>query len=194
MNLYPLAKALVSAVLYPFYRIKVIGKENFPKDGGVLLCANHIANIDPPVVGITSPRPVNFMAKEELFEMPVLKSLLPSLNAYPVKRGMSDRKAFRKTIEVLKSGNVVGMFPEGTRSKDGKLQEGLSGVGFFALKGNAVVMPCAIIGPYKPFTRLTVVYGKPMDLTTERAEKVSAEDVTKRIMKEIQVLLDAHKK
>lgn len=193
MNLYPAAKAIVGTLLFPFYRIKVIGKENFPKEGGVLLCANHIHAVDPPVVGITCPRPVLFMAKEELFSMPILKNLLPSLNAYPVKRGMSDRKAFRNTLEALKSGNVVGMFPEGTRSTTGELQEGLAGAGFFALKGDAVVMPCAIIGAYKPFRRLKVVYGKPIDLTIYREERASAEDVTAVIMEEIRKLIIGNK-
>ncbi len=193
MNLYPLAKTLVSAIFYPFYRIQVIGKENFPKEGGVLLCTNHIDNLDPPVVGITCPRTVNFMAKEELFEAPILKSLLPSLQAFPVKRGMSDRQAMRKALSVLKDGEVVGLFPEGTRSKNGELQKGLAGAGFFALRGNAVVMPCAIIGPYKPFKRLKVVYGKPIDMTPYRERKASAEEVTEVIMGEIKKLLDTNK-
>lgn len=193
MNLYPFAKTLVSAIFYPFYRIQVIGKENFPKEGGVLLCTNHIDNLDPPVVGITCPRPVNFMAKEELFNAPVLKNLLPSLNAFPVKRGMSDRQAMRKALSVLKEGKVVGLFPEGTRSKDGELQKGLAGAGFFALRGNAVVMPCAIIGPYKPFKRLKVVYGKPIEMASYRERKASAEEVTEVIMGEIKKLLDANK-
>lgn len=190
MNFYSVAKAVVSAVFYPFYRIKVIGKENFPKEGGVLLCANHIDNLDPPVVGITCPRPVRFMAKEELFQAPILKTLLPNLNAFPVKRGMSDRQALRKALANLKEGNVVGLFPEGTRSKDGQLQEGLAGAGFFALRGDAVVMPCAIIGPYKPLRPLKVVYGKPIDMTTYREEKANAEEVTAVIMAEIKKLLD----
>lgn len=193
MNLYPLAKTLVSAIFYPFYRIQVIGKENFPKEGGVLLCTNHIDNLDPPVVGITCPRTVNFMAKEELFEAPILKNLLPSLQAFPVKRGMSDRQAMRKALSVLKDGEVVGLFPEGTRSKDGELQKGLAGAGFFALRGNAVVMPCAIIGPYKPFKRLKVVYGKPIDMAPYRERKASAEEVTEVIMGEIKKLLDTNK-
>lgn len=190
MNFYSVAKAVVGAVFYPFYRIKVIGKENFPKEGGVLLCANHIDNLDPPVVGITCPRPVRFMAKEELFQAPILKTLLPNLNAFPVKRGMSDRQALRKALANLKEGNVVGLFPEGTRSKDGQLQEGLAGAGFFALRGDAVVMPCAIIGPYKPLRPLKVVYGKPIDMTTYREEKANAEEVTAVIMAEIKKLLD----
>lgn len=193
MNLYPLGKLLISTIFYPLYRIKVTGKENFPKEGGVLLCTNHIDNLDPPVVGITCPRTVHFMAKEELFQMPILKSLLPKVQAFPVKRGMSDRDAFRTTLKLLRGGKVVGMFPEGTRSKDGKLGKGLAGAGFFALKGDAVVMPCAIIGPYNKFKVLHVVYGQPIDMTIYRENKASAEEVTEVIMKEIQTLLEQHK-
>ncbi|AOV08080.1 lysophospholipid acyltransferase family protein [Sporosarcina ureilytica] len=193
MNLYPLGKALCSAIFYPFYRIKVIGKENFPKDGGVLLCTNHIDNLDPPVVGITCPRAVHFMAKEELFELPILKSVLPNVKAFPVKRGMSDRQAMRTALTLLKDGKVVGLFPEGTRSKDGQLQKGLAGAGFFALRGNAVVMPCAIIGPYKPLKQLKVVYGKPLDMAPYRERKASPEEVTAVIMAEIQKLIETNK-
>lgn len=188
MNLYPLGKALCTTLLKPLYRIKVIGLEHFPKDEGVLLCTNHIDNLDPPVVGLTSPRPVHFMAKEELFQKPILKTILPNVNAFPVKRGLSDRQAIRKALELLRSGQVVGMFPEGTRSKNGELGKGLTGAGFFALKGNALVMPCAIIGPYKPFKQLKVVYGKPIDMTPYRERKASAEEATEVIMAAIQEL------
>lgn len=194
MNLYPLGKALCSMLLYPLHRIKVIGKENFPKQGGVLLCTNHIDNLDPPVVGVTCPRPVHFMAKEELFKAPLLGFILPRVNAFPVKRGMSDRKAFRTALSILKEGNVVGLFPEGTRSPDGELQKGLAGAGFFALKGEAVVMPCAIIGPYKPFRRLKVVYGKPIDMTKYREERASTEEVTEVIMAEIGKLIETNRR
>ncbi|WOV85987.1 lysophospholipid acyltransferase family protein [Sporosarcina oncorhynchi] len=193
MNLYPLGKFLISTIFYPLYRIKVTGKENFPREGGVLLCTNHIDNLDPPVVGITCPRTVHFMAKEELFNMPILKSVLPQVQAFPVKRGMSDRDAFRTTLKLLRGGKVVGMFPEGTRSKDGQLGKGLAGAGFFALKGDAAVIPCAIVGPYKKFKRLHVIYGQPIDMTSYRENRASAEEVTEVIMKEIQSLLNQHK-
>lgn len=194
MNLYPLGKFLISTVCYPLYRIKVIGKENFPKEGGVLLCTNHIDNLDPPVVGITCPRTVHFMAKEELFDKPVLKTLLPQVQAYPVKRGMSDREAFRKTIKLLRDNKVVGLFPEGTRSKTGEIGKGLAGAGFFALKGgDAKVVPCAIIGPYKAFSQLKVVYGEAMDMTPYRERKASAEEVTDAIMAEIAKLIEQYK-
>ncbi|TAA72534.1 lysophospholipid acyltransferase family protein [Planococcus salinarum] len=194
MNLYTFGKALVKTALTPLYRFEVLGTEKFPKEGGILLCSNHIHALDPPVVGMTSPRTVHFMAKEELFKLPVLGRLLPQVNAFPVKRGMSDREALRSALRILKNGDVVGLFPEGTRSTDGVLKKGLSGAGFFALRGNADVMPCAIIGPYKPFRKVKVIYGDPVLMEPYRERKASAEEVTAVIMASIQQLLDENTK
>lgn len=190
MNLYAVGKGLVKTVLSPLYRFEVIGAENFPKEGGILLCSNHIHALDPPVVGMTAPRTVHFMAKEELFKAPILGPLLPKVNAFPVKRGMSDREALRTALKILKSGEVVGLFPEGTRSTDGVLKKGLSGAGFFALRGNADVMPCAIIGPYKAFRKVRVVYGEPIRMEPFRERKASVDEVTEAIMASIQKILD----
>lgn len=192
MKFYYFAKGVVKSILGPLYRIEVQGTEHFPKDGGVLLCSNHINNLDPPVVGISCPRPVAFMAKEELFRAPLLKHILPHVHAFPVKRGMSDREALRTGMKILKENNVLGLFPEGTRSKTGKLGKGLAGAGFFALRTDADVIPCAIIGSYKPFRKLKVVFGPPVDLEALKAEKANAEAVTAVIMAEIQKLLDEH--
>ncbi|TWT01072.1 1-acyl-sn-glycerol-3-phosphate acyltransferase [Planomicrobium sp. CPCC 101079] len=193
MNLYTFGKALVKAALTPLYRFEVIGLEKFPKEGGVLLCSNHIHALDPPVVGMTAPRTVHFMAKEELFKNPVLGPILPRVNAFPVKRGMSDREALRSALKILKSGEVMGLFPEGTRSTDGVLKKGLSGAGFFALRGDADVVPCAIIGPYKTFRKVKVVYGDPIDMAPFRERKASADEVTEAIMERIQTILDEYK-
>ncbi len=190
MNLYAVGKGLVKTVLSPLYRFEVIGAENFPKEGGILLCSNHIHALDPPVVGMTAPRTVHFMAKEELFKAPILGPILPKVNAFPVKRGMSDREALRTALKILKSGEVVGLFPEGTRSTDGVLKKGLSGAGFFALRGNADVMPCAIIGPYKAFRKVRVVYGEPIRMEPFRERKASVDEVTEAIMGSIQKILD----
>ena len=189
MTFYGFARGVVKTVLTPLYRVKVYGRENFPETGGVLLCSNHISELDPPVVGISAPRPVHFIAKEELFNVPVLKMILPRVNAIPIKRGMSDRNALRKGLGVLKEGNVLGLFPEGTRSKTGELGEGLAGAGFFALRTDAQVVPCAVIGKYKPFRTTKVVYGKPIDMDELRSRKASAEEVTKVIMAEIKELI-----
>ncbi|MHC0036099.1 lysophospholipid acyltransferase family protein [Pseudoneobacillus sp. C159] len=194
MNLYPIVRSIVSGFLKPYYRIETIGIENFPKDGGVLLCANHIDNLDPPVVGITAPRPVYFMAKEELFTFPIIGKIVPHLNAFPVKRGMSDREALRKGLNVLKEGKVLGLFPEGTRSRDGQLGKGLAGAGFFALRTEAQVVPCAIVGPYRGFKRLKVIYGKPIPMEELRTSKASAEETTEVIMGTIKDLIEKHQK
>jgi 1-acyl-sn-glycerol-3-phosphate acyltransferase len=192
MNFYQFAKAVVSSVLKPLYRIEVIGTENIPKEGSVLICSNHINNLDPPVVGITSPRPIHFMAKAELFKVPILKDIVKNLNAFPVKRGMGDREALRKGLAILNDNQVLGIFPEGTRSKDGKLGKGLAGAGFFALRTKAAVIPCAIIGPYKPFKKLKVVYGPPIEMESLREKKASADEVTEVIMEHIQQLLEKY--
>lgn len=192
MSIYGFARGVVKYVLTPLFRVEIIGKENIPKDAGVIVCSNHISNFDPPVVGMTFPRPVYFMAKAELFKVPVLKTLLPKIYAFPVKRGLSDRDALRKGISILKEGGALGLFPEGSRSKDGKLGKGMAGVGFFALRSNAVIVPCAVIGPYKPFKKLQVVYGKPIDVTEMKKERASSEEVTEVVMKEIGLLLDKY--
>jgi len=189
VSLYPFARSVVAGILKSTYRIKVEGLEHFPKDGGVLLCTNHISNFDPPVVGVTAPRKVLFMAKDELFKVPVLKQLLNNFGTFPVKRGGGDREALRAGLKVLKDGNVLGLFPEGTRSKDGKLGKGQPGAGFFALRSTAAVVPCAIIGPYKSFCTLRVVYGKPINMEEYRGKKISAEEMTNIIMEEINNLL-----
>jgi len=191
--MYSFARSVVNMIYKPLYRIETIGQENIPKEGSVLLCSNHISNFDPIVVGITTPRPVHFMAKEELFQVPLLGKLVPYLNAFPVKRGMSDREALRKGLGILKEDRVLGLFPEGTRSKTGELGEGLAGAGFFATRSEALIVPCAVIGPYKALNKLKVVYGKPVDFTEYRKNKISADEATKIIMEEIRKLIIANK-
>ncbi|MBB5172911.1 1-acyl-sn-glycerol-3-phosphate acyltransferase [Texcoconibacillus texcoconensis] len=176
-----------------FFRVKVIGKENVPKSESVLLCSNHISNLDPPFVGGFAPRPVHYMAKAELFENRLLNWLLPKLGAFPIKRGSSDRQALRTGLGHLKEGHVVGVFPEGTRSKTGELGQGLAGVGFFALRSKAHVVPCAVIGRYRPFSKLTIVYGEPLNFNAVRERKASAEEATEEIMKGIQQLLNTYR-
>ncbi|MCA0172104.1 lysophospholipid acyltransferase family protein [Bacillus sp. RAR_GA_16] len=194
MSLYGVGKGLFHAYFKLFNRVTVVGRENIPKDKGILLCSNHINNLDPPLVGAMFPRDVHFMAKSELFSIPVLGKLIEKVGAFPVKRGMSDKQALRSGMKILKDGGVVGLFPEGTRSKDGKLGEGLSGAGFFALRPEVTVVPCAIQGSYKPFGRLKIVYGKPVDLSSLREEQGAAKKATQAIMKEIKDLIEIHHK
>lgn len=186
---------------YIFFRLlfrwQVKGVSNIPNQGPVILCSNHISNLDPPLVGSGFfHRQVHFMAKEELFHIPVISFLIRRFGAFPIKRGMSDRKALKTALQILKNGEILGIFPEGTRSKTGELGPGLSGAALFALRSDAVVIPVAVIGPYRLFGKLTVVYGEPLDLSEFKKEKVSAEDLdqaTNKIMGAIQNLLDKNR-
>ncbi|WP_026696553.1 lysophospholipid acyltransferase family protein [Alkalicoccus chagannorensis] len=177
-----------------FFRVRILGRENIPEGEGVMLCSNHINNLDPPLLGAFIKRQTRYMAKSELFHAPLLKQLLPKLGAFPIKRGTSDRQALRNGLSLLKQEEVIGIFPEGTRSRTGELGEGMTGVGFFALRSQAVVIPCAVVGSYKPFSKLLLVYGEPLDMEKLRREKADAEEATKEIMNGIQNLLDKYKK
>jgi len=188
MKLYSFGKWLCGTYFKATFKPEIIGAENMPETGGVLLCTNHIHNYDPPLVGVASPRDVHFMAKSELFSIPVLKHIMPKINAFPVKRGMSDKTALKTGMKLLKEGNVVGLFPEGTRSKTGEIGEGLAGAGFFALKSEAAIVPCAIVGQYQKGKKLKVVFGKPIDFTQLREQKASAKEATELIMKHIGLL------
>ncbi|MFB4163437.1 lysophospholipid acyltransferase family protein [Alteribacillus sp. JSM 102045] len=193
MSVYAVGKTICKIFLSSIIRAEAIGQENIPKEGPVLLCSNHISNYDPPLVGSFMKRKIHFMAKEELFSKKILGSLLPSLGAFPVKRGAGDRQALRKGLGLLEEGKVLCLFPEGTRSKTGEVGKGLSGSGFFALRSEAAVVPVAIFGEYKPFRKVTVVYGKPINFQELRNEKVSAAHATEVIMENIRALLADHR-
>mgnify|MGYP001768634174 CR=1 FL=1 len=190
---YQFARAIVYCFIKPLFRVEVIGKEHFPMDGAVLLCSNHINNLDPPTIGIVSPRQLRFMAKEELFKIPVFSLIVRALGAFPVKRGFSDREALRTGLKILKEREVLAIFPEGTRSKTGELGKGLAGAGFFALRSDCVVLPCAVVGSYKPFRKTKVIFGPAIDFTPYRNKKISAEEATDKIMTEIRKLLEKYR-
>jgi len=178
------------------FRWQVIGSEHIPKEGAVILCSNHISLWDPPAVGCGIERQVHFMAKEELFRIPVLSYFITQFGAFPVKRGAGDRSAIRSTYKLLEEGKILGIFPEGTRSKTGELGQGMTGSAIFALRSNATVIPVAIIGPYKVFGKLKIVYGPPMDLSAQRARKADSEttrETTELIMRSIKALIDQYK-
>lgn len=191
MSFYGFARGLVAIVYKMRFKVTVLGEENIPKSGPVIICSNHISNYDPPLVGITCSRHIHFLAKEELFSNKIIGKILRKVNAFPIKRGMRDRNALRQGLQVLKEGNVLGLFPEGTRSKTGELKRGLAGAGFFALRSQAQIIPCAIIGSYES-KKLLVVYGKAVEMDTFREEKANAQLVTDAIMNEIKKLKDNH--
>lgn len=185
MSFYRFAKNFVWYLLKPFYRMEVHGRDNIPEDGPVIICSNHISNLDPPIVGGAATRDLHFLAKAELFKGKFFNYFFRKLNAVPIKRGTNDRQALRESLTLLKEGKVLGLFPEGTRSKTGEIGEGLSGIGFFALRSDAIIIPCVIIGPYKIGRKLKVVFGAPVEMTSLRESKASAKEATDKIMTEI---------
>lgn len=126
--------------------VVVRGAEHIPDSGPVILAPNHRAHVDPPLVSLISPRPLCFMAKDELFRVPVFGKFIRAMGAFPVKRGTADRAALKRAIELLKAGRVVVIFPEGTRSEDGSLQTAEKGFALIAKQTGAPIVPVAIEG------------------------------------------------
>ena len=179
MTVYDIAKAAVQAFARLTFRYRVIGAEKVPRTGGLLVVANHISNLDPPLLGVGVPRPISYMAKKELFAMPILKQLLPRLNAFPVDRQAGGTAALRASLRMLKEGRCVGIFPEGGRNVTGTNEE-KAGAAFLAAASGAPIVPAAIVGTRKlrPFSRVTVVFGDPF--TVERNRQSDEGDLEKK--------------
>jgi 1-acyl-sn-glycerol-3-phosphate acyltransferase len=185
VTVYDIAKAAVQAFARLTFRYRVIGAEKVPRTGGLLVVANHISNLDPPLLGVAVPRPISYMAKKELFAMPILKQLLPHLNAFPVDRQAGGTAALRASLRMLKEGRCVGMFPEGGRNVTGTNEE-KAGAAFLAAASGVPIVPAAIVGTRKlrPFGRVTVVFGDPF--TVERNRQSDSGDLEKKAMEIMQ--------
>ncbi|TVX92865.1 lysophospholipid acyltransferase family protein [Paenibacillus agilis] len=189
---YTFCKNLLYVLYRFFFRLEVKGKHHVPQTGGVVLCANHISNFDPPTIGIALKRKVRFMAKAELFKVPVLGSIISALGAFPVKRGGVGKEAIKTAFQLLRSGEIMGIFPEGTRNMSGDVAA-KKGAAMIALKSGAAVVPVSISGSYKLFGKVTVTYGPPIDMQDLLDAKDSdmLEQATERIMKHIYALIDS---
>jgi 1-acyl-sn-glycerol-3-phosphate acyltransferase len=146
----PLVYWLVRAILQPFFhlyfRLSRIGREHIPAEGGVILAANHRSFLDPFVIGMMVRRPCYFVAKKELFRNPIAAWVLNALGAFPIDRGNADGEAMGTARAILERGDVVVIFPEGTRTRPGGLGHPKRGVGRLALETGAAVVPIAVIG------------------------------------------------
>ncbi|WP_411844384.1 lysophospholipid acyltransferase family protein [Salinicoccus sp. HZC-1] len=187
--LYTTVKTLVKSYYHTRFKITVVGQDRIPKTGPVIICSNHISEYDPPLVATSVEREMSFFAKSELFKIPVLGYLISRLNALPVERGKSDRAALKKSIEVLGEGNMMLVFPEGSRSKTGKLQNLQQGASFMAVKSGAQIVPTAIKGSYDRKKGVTIVFGKPIDTKALVEDGMNRKDVTLKITEDINNLL-----
>ncbi len=155
------------------------GIEHIPREGGVLLISNHVSFLDPVIIGSAANREIHFMARSTAFEIPGLGKLISVYNAYPVNRGAPDLGALRKTISLLQGGNVVLMFPEGTRSTDGTLGKARDGACFIAHRAGVPTLPVFHSGAELVLPRnskrlrrskLKVIFGEPLELTAGEFE------------------------
>lgn len=172
------------------FKVEIKGKENVPAEGNAIICANHYSNYDPFAAAIFLDRLPRYIGKKELFENKILAYLLKEVRVFPLDRKAAmDMKAVKTGLKVLKDGEILGIFAEGTRVKEGEHVDAKGGVALFAMKGNANVIPCAISGKYKFRNKITVEYGAPLALDEFRGQKLTAEvmsEITDVIMGKVE--------
>ncbi len=179
--------------LYKFYfGWRVYNPERVPLTGPVILASNHASFLDPPLVGAGLTRGINYLARENLFRFPVLGQILHQWQVVPVDRDGGGAKGLRAILDRLLAGGGIILFPEGTRTRDGRLQKARSGIGLAVIKSPAPVVPVRVFGTFeaynrhmrfpRPCRRVTVKYGRPMLFEQLRTESKSC---SKQRLKEI---------
>ncbi len=190
MSFYNFAKGLLNIVFKGFYKIKYVGTENIP-ESPFLLCSNHVSYCDPILVALPIKQEMHFMAKYELFKIPLLNVIIKKLGAFPVKRGHANVESIDTAISLLKEGNSLVIFPEGTRSKSGKPQKPKSGAALVAHRADIQILPVAIKMQNRKLFRslVTITYGKPIapqelniDHQTSNALKDASQIIMGRIL------------
>ncbi len=192
-----IVKFLVRLAFTIAYRLRYEGAENIPKGTSVIFASNHRTNADPPIIGSGTKGRHSFMAKEELFKNPLFGWLIGSLGAFPVSRGKGDMGVIDTAIERLNSGTNLMIFPEGTRSKDGKVHRGHTGAALISAKSGKPIVPVGIcFGEKLKFrTPITVKYGKPVypEEYVDNPEEPNPRQLVKlknRYMEEIRLLVE----
>ncbi len=169
------------ALVYP---ARVDGLENIPAEGGFIMCCNHVSARDPFYLAIpVKARYFHFMAKAELFRRKPLSTFVTALGGFPVDRGHNDLNAVRTALKLISEGHGLALFPQGTRSKENRRTPMLSGVSMIALRSGAPVIPAYIGGPYRPFHRVQVSFGKPVSFEGlgRRVDSDTLDAATRRI-------------
>lgn len=177
---YFIIRAFYTAVFF----FTVRGKKNLPKGRGYFVCPNHTSNWDPVTVAAGMGRPITYMAKEELFRIPVVKQIIKAFGAYPIRRGKSVSSAVKTALEVVRGNKVTIVFPEGRRVKRGERGEAKNTIIRLAIQAGAPIVPVGITGRYVPFTPLKMVVGKPI-YYEEYYEKTPDENELARLTAEL---------
>ncbi len=193
-------REIVKGALYLYckivYRMKIIGRENIPKEGPIIVCGNHKSFLDPPLIMVTAKRKLIFLAKKELTRSKFLAFLGWVFEVILVSKDEKDITTVKNSLKILKNGGCIALFPEGTRKGLEKGEKVKDGAAFFAVKTGVKVVPVGISGGEKPFKKVYVNYGKPLDYSSYKGkkyadseeEKKELEKVTEEIMNAIIML------
>lgn len=182
--LYTILKPIAVLLMRLYFRLEARGAEHVPRSGALLLVSNHSSVLDPPLVGGASPRPLCFLAKQELFDIPLFGRFIRAVNARPVRREGSDARALKAALRILEEGKALLVFPEGTRGPEGTLREAKPGAGMLAVLSGATVVPVFITGSGRALPRGAVVprpgkaivrFGPPLTFKTKAGGRESAE-------------------
>ena len=166
------------------YRVKVEGMENVPKNEACIICGNHVHALDAPALVAVTTRKIRFMAKEELWKSAGLRFMAFVYRVFPVKRGQRDTDAIRTSLKILKNKEILGIYPEGTRNGLAKGVKPKNGAVNIAIRAGVPIVPFAVIGTFKPFTKVIYRFDKPIDYS-EYKEKGKDKDVVDGLTKEL---------
>lgn len=186
-------KIIFKFITIIIYRPKVIGKENIPKEGNVIICANHVHFWDSVVIIVMLKRKINVLAKEELFKTGIIRFLAKVIGVYPVKRGTADMGAVKTALKLMEEKEVLLIFPEGTRNGMAKGKKIKKGAVMIAATSESPIIPVGVQGSFKPFTKVTLNIGKPIDYSQykeETKDKEKMDRLAKELMDEVVVLRD----
>ena len=173
MKFYNFICNLLRILIGIFFRVEITGRENIPDDGKLIMVANHKSWLDPLFMLITvKNRRIIPVAKKELFKVPVLKGILKKLEVISIDRENPSMGTIKEIFRQIKNDRILGIFPEGTRSKTEEFLPAKPGVAMFALKTKADVIPMSIITTYKPFSKVKIVVGEKIDMTKYHKERV----------------------
>lgn len=175
---YRIARAIVGFLLRLWYKCEFYGTENQPTDRGYVICCNHRSMLDPIFLALKTKKQIHYMAKEELFKNKLFGRILKALGAFPVSRGTGDLSAIKQSVDLLRSGHVLGLFPEGTRSKTDELLRFKAGVVVVAAKGGADVLPASVWYTGKGFrSKMIIRYGEIIPKEQLQIEEHSSKQI-----------------
>lgn len=177
MSFYKFVLKLFTLYGKTFYKYEVIGAENIPDEGNIIIAANHKSNLDPIFVSIAvKNREVATIAKKELFDNKLLGMVLNKIHAIPIDRENPGVSSIKTILKKIKEGYAIGIFPEGTRVKGDEFGDAKAGLALFAIKGKAHVIPISIISNYRIFSKVTIFIDKPISFEEYYKQKLSTQD------------------